>query len=154
MNGLDAVGHVRLQLEKPFAIDHLAGHAVGLAAFQQIIHGREFVLVRGDDHLAHHAMRDPLLVAEILHHSLAGAAINGFEGVGFVVDAGMDDAGIATGLVISQRRLFFQDSDMPVGVPLADGAGRGQPDDAAANDEDISCCHRSNCSLIRSGRQR
>ena len=80
--------------------------------------------------------------AEVLHHLLAGAAIDGLERIGFVVNAGMEHARIAAGLMSSQGVLFFEQRYVLVWVALAKGIGSGQPDNTAAHNEDFGFGHR------------
>ena len=137
VDGGDSVQHVRFQLQQALAADQFALHAVGLAAGQQVIHRPQFALVGGDDDLADALERDALALAKLLHHLLAGAAVDGLEGVGLVVDAGVQHAGVAPRLVIGQRRLLLQQGDVFLGVALAKGVGRSQADDATADDENV-----------------
>jgi len=128
---------VGLQFQQARPINQLALHAVGLAARQQIVHRPSFALFGGDDDLADALERDALAFAKRLHQLLAGAAVDGLEGVGLVVDTGVEDTGVAPRLMIGQRRLFLQQGDVLLGIALAKGVGRSQADDATADDENV-----------------
>ena len=57
---------------------------------------------------------------------------------GRVVDAGMDDAAVVPGLVGRDARLLVQHHDSRARVPLGQRDGGGEPDDAGADDGDVS----------------
>ncbi len=100
--GPDACG-MRLDLEKSFPVDDFAIHPIFLSPPVDLFHPRNFLFAQGYDDLAAKFVLDTVFLAKSLHGQFAFAAIDRLEGTGFVINSGMKDAGIMSGLVLGQK---------------------------------------------------
>lgn len=108
--------------------------AVLESALVEIFKEREFGLVASDDHFAADVILESVLATELDHGLAAGFGEPGFETAGLVVDARVDDAGVATGLVLSQLLLFFEQEDFDAGLRAREGIRSREADNSAADD--------------------
>ena len=120
---------------------------------------------RTDPELTTHPQRR---FAELLHAELTAAAQAGrgplpalaararLERSRCVVEAGVDDAGVAPGLVPGRRLLLLEDDDREARPRLDQPPGRRQADEAGAHDGDVggvrTACHRRFSPLIMTQR--
>ena len=130
-------GDVRLQLAQSLVSDPFRVHAVGDRAFLELVEPRQLALVDRDDDLAALLERHVVLGAELLHLEPAAHAHRRLLRTGPVVDAGVQDAGVPTGLVLREARLLLEDRDVDAGTSAHDRACGGQPDDPAAHDQHV-----------------
>src|SRR2546421_10573418 len=75
-----------------------------------------------------------MLLAELDHGAAAFTRKLCLEAAGLVVNAGMDDAAVATGLMQRQVRLLFEEKDGEPRLAATQNHGRREADDAAADD--------------------
>ena len=126
---------VRLDLAHGVAVEELeAGEAIGFAAGAEVVEAGGFRGGGGDDELATDLVRDGVPGAEGDHFAGSGDAHAGFEGAGFVVDAGVDDSTVVAGLMAGEAGFFFQDDDAGAGEGLGGLHGEGEADNSAADD--------------------
>src|SRR5262249_23602371 len=111
---------VWLQLGQTAWVDHLAPDAVGLPAFVDGLESRQFRLAHGDNDLAADLVGNPLGRAEFFHRALAGAAVDGLERPGLVINSGVENPRIVAGLMAGQLRLLLQDHDRSAGKLLGE----------------------------------
>ena len=102
VDGPDAC-RMGLDLEKSFPVDDFAIYPIFLSPPEDLFHTRNFFFAQGHDDLAAKFVLDPVFLAKILHGQFAFAAIDRLEGTGFVINSGMKDAGIMSGLVLGQK---------------------------------------------------
>ncbi len=102
VDGPDASG-MGLDLEKSFPVDDFAIHPIFLSPPVDFFHPWNFFFIQGHDDLAAKFVLDTVFLAKILHGQFAFAAIDRLEGTGFVINSGMKDAGIMSGLVLGQK---------------------------------------------------
>ena len=107
-----------------------------MPAALQLGQGRQLALVGGDDDLAAALVGDAVLGAEAVHQLAALGAVPRLERAGLVVEPGVNDAAVVPGLVCGEFALGLED-DQPCGGVFAQGQGRPQADDAAADDGDV-----------------
>ena len=105
-----------------------------------------FAQPRGHDQLAAFLVDDAVLVAEAVKGFTAGHAVLGLERSRLVVQAGMDHAAVVAGLVGGQLAFGLEDDDRVHPGP-DQGHGRGQADDAAADDGHVVYA-LAHCSLL------
>ena len=110
----------------------------GTAPFQGL-HAFEFQFIRSHQQLA--ALPKRQLVRTAKCHGLGSAALAeiGLQTAGLIIDAGMDDAGIAAGLVPGQAIFLFKQQDIRIRVLALQLPGRGNADDAAPDNYEIKC---------------
>ena len=109
-----------------------AGQTIGPAPAFEVVQGGNFARFRGDDDFAAAFMADVVLLAEAIHFLPADGAILGLEGTGLVVEPAVNDAAVVAGLMGGQLGLGFEQDQRQVAVGQ-EGVGRGQADDAAAD---------------------
>jgi hypothetical protein len=112
-----------------------ARDAVGQGAALQFAELDGLGLATRDDELAALVVGEPLLLAVRLEEPDALAGQGRLGGAGGVVDAGVDDAGVAAGLVLGDLVFLLEDGH---GVARGGQLARdGEPDDAGADDSDV-----------------
>ena len=79
-----------------------------------------------------------MLVAEVVQPADALDAQLRLQRSGLVVDAGVRDAGVRAGLVDADAVLALEHHDPGVRVAPLELAGRGQADDAGADDGEVA----------------
>ena len=104
---------------------------IGLQAFQFA----EFLRRNGHQQLADTPVADLMLRAPGVQALAAFPAEFGLERAGRVVEAGMDDFGVAAGGVAADQAFALQDQDAP--ARLCQSGGAGQAKGAGAYDEDV-----------------
>src|SRR5215813_415708 len=91
-----------------------------------------------------------MLARESQGSGIALSAETGLETARRVVDAGMDDPAVTSGLVGGQARFFFQHPDRATRIIFKKLHCRGKPDDATADDHDVGVhIHLANSPIIR-----
>jgi hypothetical protein len=129
---------VGLQLADAVGADHLdTRHPVGPGSRRDRFELRDLIGPVGHDELAGVGERDAVLVAVGLQQPLALGAQTGLLGARRVVDAGVDDTAVATGLVGRQLGLALEDREAQPGPANQQLARDGDPEDAAADDRDV-----------------
>ena len=114
-----------------------AGNSVGDAALVELREAGNFFGSGGHDQLAALFVGDGVLGAEALHGGASGDAVARLERAGAVVEAGVDDAGVVSGLMSSDA-VFLVDDDEAVSRKAAgEVEGGGESDDARADDEKV-----------------
>ena len=132
--------HVRLQLRQLLAADHPhPRHPVGQGPLVDGPQPAQLTLVEGDHHLAALVVGQAVAGAELAQQLHAAPAQPGLERPGHVVEAGVDDPAVATGLVLGQGRLLLEHGH--VQPHAGDTVGQGDPDDAAPHDPDPASPH-------------
>ena len=137
VQGADALA-MGFELAKLVAIEQAqAGDAVGDAALVQLREARNFFGSGGHNQLAALFVRNAVLGAEALHRGASGDAVARLERAGAVVEAGVDDAGVVSGLMGGDA-VFFLDDDEALAGEAAGVFERGsEPNDARADDEEV-----------------
>jgi hypothetical protein len=109
---------------------------VGDGTVGQLLQPGDLLGVGGDDELAAGLDGDPALAGVGGHRAGAGGGHGRLETAGGVVQAGVDDAGVAAGLVPGEAVLLVQDGHLvaPGGQPCGDG----EPDDPGPHDDDVA----------------
>ena len=114
-----------------------ARDAVLDASALELVEGAELAVVEGDDELAAALVRHVVLVAVGVEGVAALGAELGLQRARLVVDAGVDDAGVVARLVGGDLVFSFEDEDARVGRAVQQFAGRGEAEDAPADDDYI-----------------
>ena len=140
VQGGDA-GDVRLELTQPRRSDQVRAHAVRLAPALELREPAPVDLVGRDHDLAGDRMVDPVLAAVLDHRQTTRGAHAGLLRPGLVIDAGVDDAGVAPALVRADRRLLLDDHDGSRRLGAQDGPRGREPDDSSADDGDVRTFH-------------
>ena len=129
---------VRLELPDFLRRQHLEpGEAVGLPALVDILQPRQLGRVGRHDDLAAALPLDAVGVAELLHPARPVHAGPRLERAGLVVDAGVDDPAVVTGLVGRDLRFLLQQDQPEARMGLGQGQRGGEADDAASHDREI-----------------
>ena len=115
--------------------------AVGNAPLVQIFQLAKLRRRGCNNHLPADVIGYAVLLAEPQHPKISCPAQLRFEASRLIIDAGMDDSAVAPGLMPSPSILFFEDCDSDLGVSLDDGPSDGEPNDAAAYDNEIELLH-------------
>ncbi len=133
----DARG-VRLELAQPLRPDQLdARHAVRERAAVELVEPRQLVLARRDDDLAAAEHRDAALVAVREQPLRAVDAEPRLERAGRVVDAAVDDAARAPGLVARRRSAPCRAPRAAARPPRLELPRDREPEDPRADDGDV-----------------
>jgi hypothetical protein len=111
-----------------------AGHAVGPGAFGDGVQPLPLLVVQRHQDLADLVVGEALLGAEVLEQADPAAAQQCLERAGLVVEAGVDDAAVAAGLVRGEPVLLLEEGDLGVGSKLEQPSRHCRTDDAAADD--------------------
>ena len=137
VQGADAAD-VGFQLAQFFGPDYSnAGDAVGARPLLDVVQiARSFDLVERDQHLAAGDPADAADLAELFEQADAPAAQQRLVGTGLVVEARVDDAAVAPGLVGRQAVFLLEQRDVRIRVALECLAGDGHSDDATTDDRD------------------
>ena len=93
-----------------------------------------FVVGHRDDDLAAHVVGDPVVVEEGHQVVAAGGHHRRLAGVGLVVDAGMDHAGVAPRLMDGGVRLLLEDDDATLRIAGEQRPSRGEAQDPGTDD--------------------
>ena len=101
-----------------------------------VVQPRSFDLVERDQDLAAGDPADAAVLAELFEQADAPAAQQCLVGTGLVVEARVDDAAVATGLVRGQAVLFLEQRHVGIGSALEHLARDGHADDATTDDRD------------------
>ncbi len=127
---------VRLVLAGLLRGDPPGGDAVGHRAVGELLQAGHLGGGGGDDELAADVDRDALRPGVLRHRPGAGGGHRRLEAARGVVQAGVDDAGVAAGLVQGQAVLLLQHRDLV--APGGQARGDGQPDDPGPDDDDVA----------------
>src|SRR5207344_595934 len=119
-----------------FSADHPARDTVCLAATVKLLESWYLCQFSRYHELAADLDEDAVLFGEAPHRGGTGCAQLGLETARLVVQARVNDAGVAASLVLRDARLLLQHRDR---VPAPDQLGSGgQPDDSCAGDNDVT----------------
>ena len=127
----------RLEFSEPLLVDKLDVDTVGLSSRRQLVQGRQFSLRRRDHDLPRLSNGDTLLRAEGAQHRVPIPRETGLQGVGCVVEAGVQHAAVATGCVLREPVLLVEHDDSITGPTRQPGIGQGEADNATADDRRI-----------------
>lgn len=108
--------------------------AVGCGPILQRSESGEFAWVCGDDDFAADFVRNVVLLAKCEKLAVAVAAIEGFERAWLVVNARVDDAAVASGLVVGELGFLFEEDKLEFGTLEEAFVGSGESDYSAADD--------------------
>jgi hypothetical protein len=111
---------------------------VRVAAPLELVEARQLGLTDGDDRLAAATGRDPARAAEVVELARAGDAEPRLQRARFVVDAGMDDAAVASGLVQTDLRFALEHRHPLTRIPAKRLPRGRQPDHTGADDREIA----------------
>src|SRR5205823_10583218 len=95
------------------------------------------VSVSRDNHLAANLVPNSLLAAKFDHGRGSGHAKSGFEGTGFVVNAGMNHAAIVAALVASHPIFFLKKQEPDARKAPRDLQRNSEPNHSSADDDYI-----------------
>jgi hypothetical protein len=130
--------YARATLPQPLRADQLqAGNAVGGAAAMQLLESWQLVLGRRDDDLAAALVRDAAFVAVRRQRRRALHAQACLQRSGGVVDARMDDAAVATGLMPRDLRLLVEHDEPQPWMAPHQGARHCETENARPDDGDV-----------------
>ncbi len=108
------------------------------AALHEGVQAGQLGAVGRDDQLAGDGMRDAVLGAELDHLGGAPHGVARLEGAGAVVDAAVDDAAVAAGLMPGGARFLLQHRDTCARCGAGDRVRRRQTDDPAADHQHVT----------------
>src|SRR3954452_2848695 len=114
------------------------GHAGDAAPPLELVEGGQLGGVERDDHLAAALVGDPPVLAVGVEIPRALNAQPRLERTGRVVDAGVDHAAVAGGLVPPRLCLALEHDHSRAGAAQQHLARHRQPHDAGANDRDVA----------------
>src|SRR5437667_7490647 len=103
----------------------------------QSIQALHLRLFRGDDQHPANLVGNIVLAAELHHLADAGDGEFGSCCPWPVGKSAVQNTAVIPCLMTADRRFFFQDSDLVVGIALAKTPGRSETDNAAAKDQDL-----------------
>jgi hypothetical protein len=127
-------GRLRLELVQLGAAgDADPGDAVRPCTLGDGVQPLPLVGVQGE-HLANLVVGQASLGAELLEQPDAAAAERRLQRAGLVVEARVDHARAAAGLVRSEPVLLLEEGDLRVGADVEQPVGHGRADDASAGD--------------------
>ena len=125
---------VRFDVAQAVAIEEGdVGDTVGQSAAVDGVKAFDFCLVGGDDDLAAFVEGDVMFGSEVGQEGDASAAEGGFQAAGFLVEAGVDDTGVVTGLVGGRVVFFFEERDISGVVAVEDFACHCGADDSCTD---------------------
>ena len=119
------------------------------AAALELVEAGQLGLVERDDQLAAALGGDRVALAERVQLARAADAQLRLQRAGRVVDAGVDDAGVAAGLVAADLVLLVEHHDRGARVAAGELARGGQADDAGADDRDVAARRRVTQRAVR-----
>jgi len=136
--------HRRLEAADPGGVDPFeAGNAVRPGPPLEGVEAADLVPVGGDDELAGPGDGDAALGRVLLEEGLAPADEAGLLRPRRVVEAGVEDPGVVRALVDGDDPLLLDDEHGEPGPVPHEPLGGGEPDDAAADDDDVAVFERS-----------
>ena len=104
---------VRFDVSQAVAVDQGdVRDPVGEGTVVDRVEALHFDVVGGDDDLAAFVKGDVVFGGEVGQEGNASATECGFEAAGFVVEAGVDDSGVMTGLVGGRVVFLFEEGDV------------------------------------------
>src|SRR5437763_1375862 len=108
--------------------------AVLESALEEFFEERQFFLFGGHNHFTADIVIDPMLLAKLDHGAAAFARKFGLEAARLVVNAGMNNTAVSTGLMQRKVLLLFQQQDREPGLTPAQNHRGSEADNAAADD--------------------
>ena len=133
---------VRLDLAQLVAVEPAhAGDAVRGRAPLELPQPLQLAFVEGDDELAALLVRDPALLDVRAQQLDAAPAELRLQRPGRVVDAGVDDAAVAAGLVERDVLLLLEHGHGRVGALLGEPSRYREAEDSGADDADARFAH-------------
>src|SRR5262249_21639278 len=109
------------------------GEAIGLSAALEFAQSRDLVLVDSDDNLAALLVVDAMLAAKTVKSLPPFDTGPGLQGARFIVESGVNDSAIITGLVRRQTVLRLQNDQRETAI-AEEAGGSCHTDDATPND--------------------
>jgi hypothetical protein len=129
---------VWLELAELVAIEHAqAGNTVGDSAFVQLPEPGYFVGRGGHNQFAAFFVGDSVLRAEALHRGASRYTVTRLERSGAVVETGVDDAAVVSGLVGGDAVFFFDNYEALAGEAARVFKRSRKTDDSCADDEEV-----------------
>ncbi len=116
-----------------------AVYSVGGATRSQVLESGRFGGVMGDDQLPAASERHAVGFAEFVQHPRTGYAVPGLQGVGRVVDSGMNDLAVPGARAGARTPFAFEQADAV--SARGNRPRRRQSHDAAADDRSVDCFH-------------
>ena len=113
------------------------GEAVAARSPFELLELRPLAFVRRDDELSRDRVRDLMLVAEVDHSPPPRRTQLRLQRPRCVVDAGVEHAAVAAGLVERRGPFLFEYDDLPIGAPPTQLASGREPQDAGAHDDRV-----------------
>ena len=118
--------------------DHQAFHAVSRSIVGQRLE-RRVLMEFGDDQFAETRMRNVVSCAVLIKKVAALNAQSCFERARWIVNAGVDDAGVVRARFQPEARMALENADDPIGT--RERTSRGESDYTATDDCDIDGFH-------------
>lgn len=132
---------VRFELRDLFGDQPFDGDFVLDPPLKEFFERRELRLFGGNDHLAADVVGDVMMATEIDHRFGPGFSEAGLKATGFVIDPGMDNTGIATGLMEGEFGFLFEQDDPRSRPPHPQLPRRRQPNDPTPDDGVVTKGH-------------
>src|SRR5206468_2589409 len=110
---------------------------VGIAALPQRFKAGKLVRCGSDDDFAALLVGDVMLAAEGEHLLEAPNGQLGLAGARFVIKPGVEHPAVVAALVLAEGLLLFQQKQFEAWPRLQESPGRGEPDDAAADNQGV-----------------
>jgi hypothetical protein len=95
------------------------------------------VLISSHDNLAANLAGEPVLLTEFDHRTAAIPRETRLETAGLVVNAGVNDATVAAGLVQREVCFLLKNEQTKSGLAFLQFVSRGEPDDSATNNNGV-----------------
>ena len=114
-----------------------AGHAVCGAAAHEFLKAGELRFAGRDHDLSADFVWDAVFAAELHHRTCAGHAILRLQRAGPIVNAGVNDTAVMSGLMARDRSFFFQNGQTNSRVVAQRLKSRSQTNDSTADDGKI-----------------
>ncbi len=115
----------------------VAGTPFSKGPIEDLIELRNLLRPGGDDQLAANIERHAIFIAKGTQGLVPCLRQLCLEAAWFVVNAGMDDAAIAAGLVLSKTNFFFNQQNSCKRITTAKGSARREANDSSTNYREI-----------------
>src|SRR5271165_431531 len=89
----------------------------------------------------HGMLRDAVLLTKLQQSSISITTQLRFETSGLIIDTGMDDATVSTGLMARPAVLFFKDADINTRFPFENRPCYRKPNDASTDYYAVEMLH-------------
>jgi hypothetical protein len=115
----------------------MQGNEIGAGSAEQFVELGQIACGACDDEFAAFVEGEALLADVGAESFVAIAAKSGLEGIGGVIESGVEDAAVAAAGVVTDLALLFEQDHRVGRVSSAEGPGDTEADDASAQDEKI-----------------